>query len=108
MEARTNVYVFGPEDAAIDACVVLKNKGYDAHMGARRALGKMRYVREAAVVLRVGEDGDDDHTEAYARERHKPVYRSVPQLCAEVKPMKDQPKSNKADTYAPRRRKNKR
>jgi hypothetical protein len=102
MDGKTYVYVFGPEGLAIGACIKLKQKGYDAHMGVKRSVEKMACVRASDVVLRVGDDRHDDaadsHVEAYAREQGKPVYRSLDQLCVEVKAAK------KAETMAPRSR----
>lgn len=105
MDSKTNVYVFGPESYALQACIQLKKGGYDAHMGAKRAPDKMACVRAADVVLRVGDDRHDDEadsqTEAYAREQHKPVYRSLQQLCNEIKAAK---KVEAAKTMAPKGR----
>lgn len=91
--ASINVYVLGGETPALFACVKLKLKGYDAHMGAKKVHDRLECVRESQVVLRVTDDGEDAevnrNVENYARQIHRPVYHSFEQLCHEMPVVKD-------------------
>lgn len=87
---KTKVFVMGPEKDAIEACIALKQAGYSPSI-KYRAHEAMSAAASSDAVLRL----DDAFSltcpvvggvEEYAREKNKPVYRSLDQLLAEIEP----------------------